>query len=146
MSRWLEAHSVVIRRFWTSVLALVFLQTVLRKFAPAPCAFTDSSAYTGAQDRQEELVLSWPSEATAGRHIEVTMMGNHTSTSYERVAVGVLWGFARDTERSVQSIVDLSSFVSHRQLVREDVSSRRRFPNQPPTAITPPVSSLGRTR
>ncbi|XP_032732269.1 CAP-Gly domain-containing linker protein 1 isoform X14 [Lontra canadensis] len=40
----------------------------------------------------------------------------------------------------------MEEFRKEMQLVREDVSSRRRFPNQPPTAITPPVSSLGRTR
>lgn len=46
----------------------------------------------------------------------------------------------------LEHYIDFSSFMSHRQLVREDLSVRRRFPHQPPSAIIPPLSSLGRTR
>ncbi|XP_069413875.1 CAP-Gly domain-containing linker protein 1 isoform X7 [Ovis canadensis] len=40
----------------------------------------------------------------------------------------------------------IEEFKKEMHLVREDLSIRRRFPHQPPSAIIPPLSSLGRTR
>nr|XP_025123502.1 CAP-Gly domain-containing linker protein 1 isoform X11 [Bubalus bubalis] len=40
----------------------------------------------------------------------------------------------------------IEEFKKEMHLVREDLSIKRRFPHQPPCAIIPPLSSLGRTR